>query len=163
MSAKHRSGDEKSSCADSASEPVRRTERIRRLRGACARAFRSSLGSEEDEQSFFIRVYEHLTQPYAWTDSDRRALVAEYANRLLWLVFGEARGFADLAGYLSHSHCAVFLARRLSEQERGFAEQQSFTYYASSSPDPVLPGASLYLIDRRFPVNINLRWLMPLW
>ena len=134
--------------------------RLLDLRGACARAFRSSLGSEEDELSLFIRVYEHLTQPYAWTDSDRRALVAEYANRLLWLVFGEARGFADLAGYLSHSHCAVFLARRLSEQERGFAEQQSFTYYASSSPDPVLPGASLYLIDRRFPVNINLRWLM---
>jgi hypothetical protein len=31
MSAMHRSGDENSSCADSASEPVRRTERIRRL------------------------------------------------------------------------------------------------------------------------------------
>ena len=31
MSAKHQSGDEKSPCADSASEPVRRTERIRRL------------------------------------------------------------------------------------------------------------------------------------
>jgi hypothetical protein len=31
MSVKHRSGDENSSCADSASEPVRRTERIRRL------------------------------------------------------------------------------------------------------------------------------------
>jgi hypothetical protein len=31
MSAKHRSGDENSSCFDSASEPVRRTERIRRL------------------------------------------------------------------------------------------------------------------------------------
>jgi hypothetical protein len=31
MSAKHRPGDENSSCADSASEPVRRTERIRRL------------------------------------------------------------------------------------------------------------------------------------
>jgi hypothetical protein len=31
MSAKHRSGDEKSSCADSASETVLRTKRIRRL------------------------------------------------------------------------------------------------------------------------------------
>jgi hypothetical protein len=61
--------------------------RLLDLRGACARAFRSSLGSEEDELSLFIRVYEHLTQPYAWTDSDRRALVAEYANRLLWLVY----------------------------------------------------------------------------
>jgi hypothetical protein len=31
VSAMHRSGDENSSCADSASEPVRKTERIRRL------------------------------------------------------------------------------------------------------------------------------------
>ena len=89
-----------------------------------------------------------------------RSTVTEHANSLLWRVFGYMRGFTDLQGYIKHSKCAVYLARRLSEEQRAFAEQTNFQYYPSSRVDPVLPGSSLYLLDRRFPVNINLMWLM---
>jgi hypothetical protein len=134
--------------------------RLLQLRDDCELAFKSTLDEFQSELNLFIEVYKHLTKPYAWTDSARRSIVTEHANSLLLRVFGHMRGFSDLQGYIRHSKCAVYLARRLSEGQRAFAEQASFQYYPSSRVDPVLPGSSLYLLDRRFPVSINLMWLM---
>ncbi len=134
--------------------------RLRQLRDDCELAFKSTLDEFQSELNLFIEVYKHLTKPYAWTDSATRSKVTEHANSLFWRVFGYLRGFSDLQGYIRHSKCAVYLARRLSEEQRAFAEQAIFQYYPSSRVDPVLPGSSLYLLDRRFPVSINLMWLM---
>jgi hypothetical protein len=137
-------------------------DRLTELRKTCQQAFMDDLKGENGQLEYFIKIYEYLSQPYTWTDSQRRELVAEYANSLLWLVFDKKRGFDNLPQYLQHSQCAAFLAQRLAQAERVFDVSTStgFEYYASSREDAVLPGSSLYLIDHRFPVNINLRWLM---
>jgi hypothetical protein len=124
--------------------------------------------------ALFKDVFLHLTQPYAWTDTARRQRVLEYANGLFWFLFGvptdAARGFATVDEYLRHSTCAVFVASALSRNEQSVAapqDRESFSFYQSSrtgaplaDADPVIPGASLYIFDRRLPVSINLRWLM---
>lgn len=137
------------------------------LRSHCPRAFKESFDSRADV-SLFEHVFVHLTQPYAWTDTARRQRVLEYSNALFLFVFG-ARGFTSVEHYLEHSRCAVFIASALNANQQRFAEkaQLGLVFYHSSlvgSPSepalPVLPGASLYLIDRRLPISINLRWLM---
>jgi hypothetical protein len=137
------------------------------LRSNCPNAFKQSFDSRADV-SLFEHVFVHLTQPYAWTDTARRQRVLEYSNSLFLFVFGD-RGVNSVEHYLEHSRCAVFVARALYANEERFAEKArlGLVFYHSSLAGgplqqalPVLPGASLYLVDRRLPVSINLRWLM---
>jgi hypothetical protein len=136
------------------------------LQGHCRRAFAQSFNGRVGWK-LFQHVYDYLTQPYAWTDSARRQLVLEYANGLFWFVFGvlDERGITDVDHYLEHSRCATFVSRGLAKHEASFS--QGTRFYHSSRTDgplqaqrPVLPGASLYLIERRLPVSISLRWLL---
>ena len=68
----------------------------------------------------------HLTRPYSWTNENLRNKVLQYANSLLWCVFGmteereskedsnlrsDGRGFSSVNEYIEHSQCAVFLAK----------------------------------------------------
>jgi hypothetical protein len=151
--------------------PADFARRLAELRQACPRAFSQSVNSLHGS-SLFEHVFTHLTQPYAWTDSARRQQVLEYANGLFFMLFGvvQDRGIESVERYLEHSGCAVYIARALLEHEAGFAEQElrdGVRFYQNSRTDaplqseqPPLPGASLYLIDRRLPVSINLRWML---
>jgi hypothetical protein len=141
--------------------------RLTVLRQSCPHAFTDSMGGLKDTL-LFQDVYEHLTEPYSWSDSSRRQIVLEYSNSLGPLLFGvlTARGIESVEQYLLHAECATFLARALIEHEQSFANINELSFYHSSSTGnpnepamPVLPGSSLYLIDRRLPISINLRWL----
>jgi hypothetical protein len=57
------------------------------LRQDCPNAFK-------DHENQFQDVFDHLTQPYAWTDTARRQRVLEHANKLILYIFGE-RGFTS--------------------------------------------------------------------
>lgn len=146
------------------------SKRLQELRRTCPRAFSQTFDSRTAE-NLFEHVFTHLTQPYAWTDKARRQRVLEYSNSLFSFVFGthNDRGFNSVEHYLQHSQCAVFVAKALDANEQSFAQQIRLGlvfYYSSRSGSPsepaqqVLPGASLYLFDRRLPVSINLRWLL---
>jgi hypothetical protein len=91
--------------------------------------------------------------------------VLQHANNLILYIFG-TRGFNDLDGYLDHSKCAVRVATDLLANEARLAaltDRQGFSFYQTSSvdfADEIMPGSSLYLVDHRLPVSINLHWLM---
>ena len=57
-------------------------DRLTELRKTCQQAFMDDLKGENGQLEYFIKIYEYLSQPYTWTDSQRRELVAEYANSL---------------------------------------------------------------------------------
>jgi len=148
--------------------------RLAELRTECVDAFIHTVNGKKDA-ALFEDVFHRLTQPYAWTDAVLRQQVLEYANGLLLQLFGvtqdaRTRGFTSVDEYLEHSRCATYVARALAENEERFAKAQAhdrIQFYQSSSAEqpllpaaPVLPGASLYLVDRRLPVSVNLRWML---
>ena len=139
--------------------------RLKELKNECPHAFAETIDTKT-EVTLFRDVYKHLTEPYAWTDTKRRQKVLEYANDLFFMLFGVAsnpRGINSVDKYLDHSKCAVFLARKLQQNQDSFAQEETlrgFGFYSSSGKDQVLPGASLYLFDRRLPLSVNLRWLL---
>ena len=139
-----------------------------KLRLECPRAFSQVINGNKDID-LFAHVHEHLLRPYAWTDAVRRQQVLEYANGLLFMLFGvsvDNRGFTTVERYLQHSQCATFIARRLRTHEDEYARLEtdnSFSFYASGDnvdAQRIYPGASLYLFDRRLPVAVNLRWAL---
>ena len=157
--------------------PVTRADfgtRLAELRKECVDAFTHTVNGKQDA-TLFEDVFQRLSQPYAWTDAALRQQVLEYANGLFLQLFGvtqdsDTRGFASVDKYLQHSRCATYIARALAENEERIAKDQTrdrIQFYQSSGADqpllsaaPVLPGASLYLFDRRLPVSVNLRWML---
>jgi hypothetical protein len=145
--------------------------RLLELRRDCPCAFTQVVNCMQDTV-LFKDVHALLTQPYAWTDSVLRQRVLEHANSLFFMLFGVAggdRGFASVDGYLAHAQCATFVERQLREQEDAFARQEAdfaISFYnrgcagCVDNTASVLPGVLLYLIDRRLPVSVNLRWLL---
>jgi hypothetical protein len=138
------------------------------LRQNCVNAFGEGLSdSGKRGQELFVDVQEHLTTPYKWTDTERLRKVQRYANGLLWFVFGMdaeggsgKRGFDSIDKYIKHSDCLVYLAKRLLENEQVMDLQvnQEADLYSSSYEQRIVPGASLYIFERRVPVAISFRW-----
>ena len=58
-----------------------------KIRQHCTRAFERSFQNKQNME-LFLDVYHHLTRPYEWVNKETRRKVFEYANSLIWLVFG---------------------------------------------------------------------------
>jgi hypothetical protein len=138
------------------------------LRQSCVHAFGEGLSdSGKRGQELFRDVFDHLTTPYKWTDTERLLKVQRYASGLLWFVFGMdaeggsgKRGFDSIKRYLEHSDCLVYLAKKLLENEQVMDLQVNAEadLYPSSYEQRLVPGASLYIFERRVPVAISFRW-----
>ena len=92
-------------------------EKLQDLRRFCPRAFTLAFKGKKNLELFADAEY-HLTRPYVWTDQETRARVLQYANSLLWLVFGmteeqesvvngSGRGFSSVLEYTQHSRHSV--------------------------------------------------------
>jgi len=97
-------------------------DKFKNLRHHCTRAFALSFRNKRD-MPLFLDVCYHLTRPYEWVNKETRRKVFEYANSLLWLVFGmteegDGRGFETVEQYEEHSQCAVYLAKELFKLQK---------------------------------------------
>jgi hypothetical protein len=90
-----------------------------KLQHHCARAFTLSFKGKQ-HLDLFLDAHYYLTRPYEWDNDATRRKVFEYANSLLWLVFGmteekesagrvsDGRGVETVEHYIEHSHCAIY-------------------------------------------------------